>query len=172
MTLLIPASAVANAGRERILEAKAARTHALEHIDRELKRLDPYLSLVRAHPLSDDPGLKPGYWHVRRQNPIGLDTYMVIEDENGDYMEPHGRIVDNLRRADLSNPEVFKRLTSAQDREQAATDARKLEQREEAREELAQRVKAYSSPSVLFSDDISWRYRKQSSYRRQKENTG
>jgi hypothetical protein len=70
----------------------------------ELKQLDPRLYLARAKG-HIRPGLpmKPGYWHVLRDNSdrdAGLSV-TPIEDAIGGFAEPSSRLIEMMRQNDL-----------------------------------------------------------------------
>lgn len=151
----MPATAQWNAQRERMTH----RHSELREFDRELKDLDPLLSLVRAAPHAEDPDLIPGFWHVKRENPIGMDTYLALKSADGGFSEPHSGFIEQLRRQDLQRDgawdELMKRLTAEEDNRLKAQQ----ETREELKQEFAERYKAHADPGVSMTD-TGWTYKK------------
>jgi hypothetical protein len=74
-------------------------------LDEELRQHDPYLSLVWVK--SDIPpweipeSVIPGRWHVKRENPGLVPTYMAITREDGGYREPDFGVLMEVKKRDL-----------------------------------------------------------------------
>lgn len=153
MGLILPPVVQYNLARERLVE----RHEALRWFDRQLKELDPDLELVRAKEVVDEPGLRPGFWHVKRNNRDTVDRYFVIQGPDGEYMEPHSGFIEYLRSQDLQAPGAWKRLMENQEREERLAERSKVLAREERLQEFADRVKSYESPAVSMAG--SWSYK-------------
>lgn len=128
-------------------DIRKGRSH-LVALDKELKQLDPYLELVLASPRATDPALIPGAWHVVRHNPIGMDSYLPITDDDGFPIEPHFGVLDWLRERDLQDSRVLDAITLERAEASRERQRRRLAKRAERRQELADRVKAIESPGV------------------------
>ena len=139
------------------VERKRARGEWLTYFDDQLKQIDPDLSLVKAQESAEPRmGLIPGLWHVRKINGGGIqDTYLPIDDGNGNFVEPHMGVLDGLRANDLQRPGRMDDLRKAWDAEDRRRADSKLKFREEFKEEFMDRYKAHSNPGVLFGDN-SW----------------
>lgn len=139
--------------------AKLAERHgALRWFDDALKEFDPLMELVRAPEGSTDPDLIPGYWHIRRRNPIGLHTYIAITGPEGEFTEPHSGVIEQLRKMDLQRKGAWEELMQKLDDEEAASRRKVQETRDDLKEEFADRYKAYANPGVLFGDN-KWTWR-------------
>lgn len=145
--LVLPPIVQYNEERARLTE----RHDALRWFDAQLRELDPNLSLVKASESAVDRDLTPGYWHIRRSNPIGLDTYMRVTGPNGEFMEPHSGVLDRLRQADLQRSGGWEELLAKVEREENESRRRQDAVRAEIREEFLERYKAKANPSVSFS---------------------
>lgn len=124
-------------------------------IVRELKAMDPYLSVVMVSDRADAPGLHPGCWHVKRTNPGTINTYLPIVGPNGEYRMPDSAIVDQLRARDLWREDSAKAIRRFEDQKQADKLADQLELRAEKRDEFLGRVKALRNPGIRYGG--SWR---------------
>lgn len=73
----------------------------------QLKELDPRLYLARARGIiRAGVPMKPGYWHVLRDNSdrdAGLSV-TPVEDAVGGFCEPNSRLIEMMRRNDLQRP--------------------------------------------------------------------
>lgn len=125
---------------------------------RELRRLDPLLRMVRApeQPVLGLP-LHAGCYHVVRDNP-GAPTSVVtpVLNEHGGFMEPPGRLLDQLKGMDLQDTRVERmRERIARTEAERAQRAKELA-REERQEELRDRVNAAMRTSVSMNPDAPW----------------
>lgn len=128
-----------------------ARHANLRYIQDALKGLDPLLELVRASEQATDPALIPGCWHIKRNNETTIPTYYPICDEFGNYKEPDAGDVERLRLLDTQG-KTFEQMID----HKRIEDKRKVEKmREEAREEMAERIHHAMTPSILVTKDIS-----------------
>lgn len=127
----------------------------LNYWDQELRKIDEHLTLVRAQPDATTPGLKPGYYHVVRNNPGAPATIIPVQGPNGEFREPDSGMLEELKFADMwRDKDRLLRLQEAKDRERDREAARAAE---EARGELTERLRAYGRESVLFSPDSGFR---------------
>lgn len=92
---------------------------------RELRRLDPLLKLVRA-PETGINGLPlyPGAYHVIRMNQGAPWTVTPIVTNDGEYMEPPGSLLEQMKGMDLQDVHV------RMDRERRIADAQAAEEKE------------------------------------------
>ena len=133
--------------------------HQLEAWNRELRQVDPYLQLVKAHDdASDVPGLRPGYYHVLRHNPGAPPSLIPIEGPDGSFREPDSSLFDMLRRSDMWNHEAERDRRVRGRRLEQAQQAREARERAERKEEALLRLKALEEPGVAFTDR-PWTYR-------------
>lgn len=140
--------------RNRRLEQISPRHRLLEWLDRELKALDPRLSLVRATEGAAWP-LRPGFWHVRRDNfPLTDDTYIPITEPDGTYREPTADVLDWLRARDLWRADNMRAARETYDRDQAARDRAQADRTDERQDEMAGWIKAIGSPGVRVTREL------------------
>lgn len=137
---------------ERQLEQLNDRHGWLRHFDAELRRIDPYLSLVKASEAATQPGLTPGFWHVQRDNPETIPTYIPLTDDEGGFAEPTGHHLEVIRRADLQRPGAFEDFKRRQDERVREIEKRREAAAEERRVELAERIAHHEVPSVSMTD--------------------
>lgn len=149
-----PALAAKNAELSR--QAAAEYLHHVELHDqlrrwnRELKRIDPYLQLVKAREDSSLPGLKPGYFHVLRHNPTGPPSLIVHQGPNGEFREPDSGLFEELRKGDMWS-ERSMRERKAKERELARAEAAEKEREaEERRQEIAERYRHRMGTQVFI----------------------
>src|SRR5215204_3167156 len=89
MALWLPpvAQRAQRAAIENVVLGQVELQHKLDHWNRELKRIDPYLEVVRASEDATHPSLKPGYYHVLRRPPVGQASILVHEGANGEFRD-------------------------------------------------------------------------------------
>lgn len=142
MSLWLPTSVKAaelNAARERFVEEQIA--HA-QRWNRELQKLDRYLSLVFISDQANEPGLVPGRWHIRRKPPTGVAWYWPIVREDGGYREMTSSDLDALRASDLQNSMVIRDRKKFDEKvKEAKRRARKLE-REQLQDNFVEDLRA------------------------------
>ena len=135
MPLILPESAEIAAWKaEQALQVEA-KTQEIEHWDRELKRIDPGLSLVVAKPGSEDTGLLPNRWHICKYVPDGPDEYWPLVGPDDSYREPGGWMLDELKASDLWDPRVFRDKKEARRKLHEAKVRAKELLREQAQDE-------------------------------------
>jgi predicted trehalose synthase len=146
--IILPESVRQNLERE----AHFSRRAVAKEFNRQLEALDPDLELVWVPEGADFPGLVPGRWHIRRANTRGgLDAFLPVLGPDGEYMEPHSGVLDQLRKYDLQNGGL-ERLRQEKEDERRARE-RDLERfREQRRDAVLARYRAMTSPGVSFHD--------------------
>ena len=143
MSLLVPE----RYERENLV-ARLELDHArhVEEFNRMLHEIDPAWDLVYVHrPPGEecDPpaGMVWNRWHIRRTIPERrVPDFHPITGPDGEFMEPHSGVLEQLKEGDLWTPGVRerfrqRRLDAAIQRERAA-EASRAEIREETRERL------------------------------------
>lgn len=152
MGLILPDSVRMSMELEDQLELLGDRHDWLKHFDRELRALDPYLSLVKASESATETGLVPGYWHVKRDNPSEMATYYPLRGDEGEFVEPGSQHLELMRKNDLQRPGAFKEF---QERHKAVEDemaARKADQARERVETMAERIEVIERAQVSMKD--------------------
>lgn len=159
--IILPPIALYNAEREKLTN----RHEHLKWFDVQLKQLDWRLSLVKAAPGAVDRDLIAGYWHIKRDNSEKgmLDTYLPITGPNGEFMEPHTGVLEQLRGGDLQRPGAWEEMIRRHDREEQDRKNRLAAERADFKEEFALRYKAKANPGVSFNSSKPWRYRQERS---------
>lgn len=137
----------------QVLETKTT----LDHWDRELRKIDPHLTLVRARERATVAGLKPGYWHIMRTVPGSPPHLIPLEDELGSPRDPGGWMFDKLNEDDLWNDRTQRERRKLQEAAARARDRHKALEVEERKQEVRERLKGYRDESILFSPDVPWR---------------
>lgn len=151
--LWVPDNARINTELDSQLERLNKRHDWLKYFDRELRAMDERLSLVKASENATEPGLVPGYWHIKRDNEQAIATYYPLRGDNGEFVEPGSEHLEMMRRNDLTKPENFDRLVR-----QGEAHLRKMEQESKERaqartEEMAERLESLERASVSLSGD-------------------
>ncbi len=137
----------------RLLE-QAEMTEQVRYFNRELKKIDPYVEVIKAPANASYPGLTPGFWHILRRPPVGHPTLIAHQTPDGGYRDLDSGIFQTLRDGDMWSD------ARQRDREKHIRQAKQAEERqaererEERVEELAERVKARVNPSVLMPRSI------------------
>lgn len=152
MSLILPESVQSAKRREAALDwASDAR---IKEFNGWLKNIDPYLRLAFAGENAEGPGIQPGRWHVCRQAPGCVPTFLVISTNGlgvpGGFREPDSGVLEHLRRADSHRHNLLARDQIRR----AAEEAAKQRHREARRDELAVNIKAKTNPGIRMGG--SW----------------
>lgn len=134
------------------LESMNERHAWLRHFDRELRAIDKHLSLVKASENATQPGLEPGYWHIKRDNPTTLPTFIPLRNDKGGFSEPTSAHLELLRRNDMQRSGAFEEFKKQQDALETERQRRKQAAADERREEMAERIEAAERVSVSMND--------------------
>lgn len=134
------------------LEQMNKRHSWLRHFDAELRAIDPYLSLVKASEAADQPGLVPGFWHVKRDNPTTMPTFVPLRDQDGGFAEPSFHHLEMLRRLDMQRPGAFDEFKRRQDELAQQAERRREAEAEERRDEMAERIASKERASVSMTE--------------------
>jgi len=106
MNLLVPESVEAERINAEIESQVDAQIQAAAYWNRELKRIDPGLSLVLGRENADDMDLRAGYWAIRKKVPGSVDAYIVLQGPQGQYREPGAWMLEMLAANDMWNDRV------------------------------------------------------------------
>lgn len=99
-------------------EAMAERVKGFGPLLDALQKFDPEIVDLKffGPRAAERDGIKPGHWHVHRRNtPPAPDSFIPIETPDGGYREPDFGIIEELRRRDLRNPEVWRESVKRRD---------------------------------------------------------
>jgi hypothetical protein len=142
------------AHRNEILNAK--RLHSiLEHWNRELKTIDPYLEMAwfeDCHVL----GVIPWRFHILRHNPGAPPSLIPIEGPDGGYVEPASQVYDILRAQDLWNAEANHDRKKRQQRLEDAKERQKAREELERLDEIRERLAAATRTQVSMNTASPW----------------
>lgn len=150
------ADAEAAERRALIDEECLGQAQLAAHYTRILKDIDPYLELVfvRQPPgvTVDPPGdIVWNRWHVMRKDPARqVPDFRPIVGPNGEYMEPHSGVFEQLKEADLWGDDGRHRLRKRKLEEQRQKEKEREAKLEEMHDEARLRIKAAFNPGVHF----------------------
>ena len=124
---------------------------------RELARLDPLLSMVKA-PDCQVIGtpLVPGAYHVVRDNPGAPPSLIPIRDEEGRPIHPPGRLLDQLKAMDSWNTNVRAMQQRIRDAEEERQQRDRERRREERQEHILDHYKSVTETSISMNTDSPW----------------
>lgn len=150
--LWIPDSARINSDIDSQLEALGERHKWLKYFDRELQAMDEHLSLVKASDAATEPGLVPGFWHIRRHNPGDMATYIPLRGENGEFVEPGSEHLEMMRRIDLHRPGALEEFVRAGEAHLRRIEAERNDRAEERQTEFAERLESVERAQVSMKE--------------------
>lgn len=136
MPLILPGESaeVAAHKAEQGRQIRAAEKRLLG-FERELKAIDPSLSLAFAPPGADDVGLLPGRWHVRKEVPNAPDEFWPLVGPDDSYREPGAWVLDEFQANDLWDRRVHRDKKEAKRKlREARVRAKRLEAEQRADE--------------------------------------
>lgn len=126
-------------------------TEKLKHWNRELKKIDPYLQLVKASEATNLPGLRPGYYHILRTPPDSVPMIEIWEGPEGEFREPESGIFRMLEDSDMWNDRVRQAKARRQKELRKARERAEEREREDRIEEWVDRAKAAWETSISMS---------------------
>lgn len=141
--------------KAEVIEA-AMRDATCDWWDRELQKLDPALTLIKAHPDAEVPGLKPGYWHIVRDCTPAPPALLPLVGDDGEYVEPTSRIFDLLRAGDLQNPRAIEDRRRKDEINERRKQAEEQQGHEDRVEEMMDRWRAATQTRVSMNQDTPW----------------
>lgn len=129
----------------------------IERFDRELKAIDHRLHLVKARDwVKAGTALRPGFWHVVRDNESAPPSVITIEDKDGEYVYPNSSIFDLLRKNDLWNRDVRRDRKRKEAELEERERKMKQAERKERQEEIYERYKAGTQTRISMNRDQPW----------------
>lgn len=140
--------------RAELKQSFDAAARHLAYWNQKLKRIDPALQLVRAASNATLPGLKPGYYHVVRDNGHHPPTILVHEGENGEWLEPNSYLLEQLEKGDMWNSRSAKENEKRAKAARLEAESERARERAERQEELKDRIKHSLSPGVRMPKGI------------------
>lgn len=150
--------AQADAERQAFAEYMRGLLPETRRMNKELRRIDPYLELVFVGDRApdDDPAVVPGRWHVVRHNPGAPDTWMAVVGENNAYAEPTSRIFDKLAEENMWNASHLERKRKREARRAAERERDKERLRASSAEEFNEHLAAATRTQVSMNTDVPW----------------
>jgi hypothetical protein len=152
MPLYLPNSVLEDAERRGQVKAAERSDALMRYWTEELRRIDPYLTLVWVAKC-DHPDLVPHCYHIRRNVPDGADEYWpLIGDNPGERREPGSWMLEELKANDMFNPRVHRsKREAAERRRQAKVRAKQTEEEQRVDEMTVDAAAAYRlrGPSQL-----------------------
>lgn len=110
-------------------------TSKLDHFNRELYRIDPYLKVFLAKPMTTVMGLKPNYYHLVRMRPGHMAYVKPIEGPNGEWRDLDSSVFEQVAEDDLWNDRTQREIRKRQRRaEEARLRQKQRESQDRARE--------------------------------------
>lgn len=117
--------------------------------NKELRKLDPHVQVVWAEPRAQHPLLRPGYWHIIRDNGAIPPTVKVIEGPNGEFREPDSGIFRELQEGDLWNERVLKDRRKRQVQAEKARQRMEERERQERVDDMTERLRSLKGTQIL-----------------------
>lgn len=160
MSLILPASVARkyaeerNAHRADLLRALEATSQQLAYWNQRLKEIDPHLQLVKAQSSTTLPGLKPGYFHIIRDNGHAPPTVWPLQGRDGEFREPDSGMLEELARGDMWSERSRREQERAASAAKAAAQREREREREERMDEIRERMKAATNPSTLIKKGL------------------
>lgn len=118
----------------------------------ELKKVDPYLRLAQAREKAHAPGVKPGYYHLWRDNPGAPPWVEPLTGPQGDFVEPNSAMLNVLRASDLQNARVVADMRRRELEAERAAEKAKQAQHEERVEDAVGRIQSLTQTRVSMND--------------------
>jgi hypothetical protein len=131
----------------------------IEYWDRVLREIDPNLHLLKAKDwVRTGVSLRPCYWHLIRDNSDkgAPPTVMILEGENGEYIEPNSGMLDKLKRNDMQRPGFMRELREQEEKIRIAQEKEREKEREERQQEMYERWLAGTRVGVSMNRSTPW----------------
>lgn len=154
MTFWKPDGSLLASHRAELRQSFDAAAKELAYWNDKLKRIDPALQLVRAASNATMPGLRPGYYHVIRDNGNEPPTIIVHEGAEGEWLGPNSYMLERLEKGDMWNTRSVRESEKVAAAAKREADAERALEVEDRREELKSRIKHAISPGTRFKNGI------------------
>lgn len=127
----------------------------LDRFNEELRRIDPHLSMVKAHDrVALGSPLKAGYYHVIRESPGHPTTVMPVEHDDGSYKEPDSSVFEMIERNDMWNDRAVRASRNRQRRLRDAADRQRQRDSEERVGNFNERWASANRTQILVKRSI------------------
>lgn len=141
------------------VESMIQRFHGImREFNPKLAEIDPHLELIFVPPNADPnvPGIIPGRYMVMRHNPGAPPSLMVVEDEEGRFMEPTSRLLDDMRERDMWSPQAVREREQRRARREYEREQARRREQEERHLELEERWAAATRAFVSLDRSSRW----------------
>ncbi len=130
----------------------------LDHWNRELKLIDPFLRLMQAMPMAYTPGVRPGYYHLVRLRDEAVSSMLWVQPLTGpagEFVEPTSQMLDILRSHDLQSVAAARARHEADQRAEESKLRAEQRDKEDRIDEMTERFKAATRAHVSMTD-VNW----------------
>lgn len=104
-----------------------------------------------------EQGLEPGRYHVMRRNDDPAPpTFIPVEGEKGEFVEPGEWLIAKLRESDLQNPQLVRAMKARKRTLELSREREQERDVEERREHIRDLWNAHLRTSVSFNRDTAW----------------
>jgi hypothetical protein len=134
MALSLPDVYVAEEVSRHLEEQVEANLAEAQYWNRELRKIDPGLSIVFGRESADDPWVSPGRWMIQKEVPGQEPLLIPWEHPDGSFRPLSSAVLDFIQEADMWNERNRKERRERQERLREAKRrqvAREAEQRED-----------------------------------------
>lgn len=127
----------------------------LDHYNRELKRIDERLELVRAKDqVEEGSPMKAGYYHILLHAPGHPTTVLPCEYDDGSYREPGSWMFPYLEEQDMWNDRARRASRNRQERIRDAEARQKERERQDRVDDFNERWKSANSTQIHVKRQI------------------
>lgn len=148
-------AAVTQAHRAEVVQA-ARRDALCDYWDRELQKIDPALTIFQAKEDATVPGLKPGYWHICRDNPGAPPSLLPLVGDDGEFVEPTSKMLEVLRAGDLQNRRAMEDRARRDEEAERRRERERQDAHEERVSEMLDRLASATQTRVSMTDAAPW----------------
>lgn len=127
----------------------------LDHWNRELRRIDPRLRMVKAHDrVAEGSPLKAGYYHVVLDAPGHPSTVMPVEYDDGSFRELGSHVFTMLEENDMWNDRAVRASRNRQQRLREASERQRQRESEDRAAHFNERWKSANRTQIHVKRSI------------------
>lgn len=155
--LYLPPSARAEVEREQrqMVDELYDVVSKLDHFNRELYHIDPYLKVMLAKPTTTVIGLKPNYYHLIRMRPGHAAWIKPIEGPSGEWRDLDSSVFDLVAEDDLWNDRSQREQRQKARRADEASKRQRDREAQDRAREFDERAYHAQNVSVLIPKAIA-----------------
>jgi len=142
MDLSLPDSYVVDEVTRLLEEQVEANIEEARHWTRELRKIDPGLSVVFGREKADDPWVSPGRWMIQKEVPGQEPLLIPWENADGSYRPLSSAVLAFMQEADMWNSRNRRERQERQQRLREAQQRQKAREAEQREDEIALAVRA------------------------------